>query len=76
MSEGVTTVKEKEMIALGIALGIQCEPCIRLHVQKCLDAGVTKEQIMEVCGVATMMAGGPAFTHIPMVMDSLEALNA
>ncbi len=73
MGEGSMTVKEKEMTALGIALGIQCEPCILLHVQKALAAGVTKEQIMEVCGVAVMMAGGPAYTHIPMVIDALEA---
>ncbi len=73
MGDGAMSVKEKEMVALGIALGIQCEPCILLHVKKCLDAGVTKEQILEVCGVAAMMAGGPGFTHAPMVMDALEA---
>ena len=35
MTEGVLSVKEKELVAIGIAVAKQCEPCIILHVQKC-----------------------------------------
>ena len=31
---------------------------------------------MEAASVAVMMAGGPAFTHIPEVIDAIEALEA
>ncbi len=75
MTEGAISLLEKELVALGIAVAIQCTPCIRLHVKKCLEAGATKEQILEAASVAVMMAGGPAFTHIPVVMDTLEALQ-
>ena len=75
MGDGAMTVREKELVALGIAVAVQCEPCIRLHVQKCLAAGATKEQIIESASVAVMMAGGPAFTHLPMVIETLEALE-
>ena len=73
MGEGVLTVREKELIALGIAVATQCEPCIKLHVKKCLGAGATKEQILEAASVAVMMAGGPGFTHVPLVIDAIEA---
>lgn len=76
MGDGALSEREKELIAIGIAVGIQCEPCIQLHVKKCLGKGATKEQILEAASVAAMMAGGPAFTHIPMVIDTLEALGA
>lgn len=76
MREGALTVREKELIAMGIAIGIQCEPCILLHVKKSLEAGASKEQILEAAQVAAMMAGGPAFTHVPMVMDALKANGA
>jgi len=75
MKEGELSAKEKELIALGIAVAVNCEPCIRLHVQKALQAGATKQQILESASVAVMMGGGPAYTHIPAVMDSLEALE-
>lgn len=73
MGEGKLTVREKELIALGIAMGIQCKPCIYLHVKKCLGAGATPEEIIEAAQVAVMMAGGPGFTHMPEVIDALEA---
>lgn len=73
MDEGALSVKTKECVALGIAVSIQCLPCIRLHVKKALEAGVSREEIMEVCGVAMMMGGGPAFTHVQEVLEALEA---
>jgi AhpD family alkylhydroperoxidase len=76
MTNGALSVREKELVALGIGVALHCEPCIRLHTQKCLDAGATKEQILEAASVAVMMAGGPAYTHIPIVMDTLEALGS
>jgi len=75
MKDGALSVREKELVALGIGVAQRCVPCIRLHVQKCLDAGATREQILEAASVAVMMAGGPAYTHIPIVMDALEVLE-
>jgi AhpD family alkylhydroperoxidase len=74
MGEGSISVLEKELIAVAIGVAIRCEPCIKLHVKKCLDAGATKEQILEAASVAVMMGGGPAYTHIPVVIDTLENL--
>ena len=74
MAEGVLTIKQKELVAMGIAVSKQCEPCIRLHAQKCLDAGATREEILEAAGVAVMMGGGPAYTHIPIVIEALDEL--
>ena len=76
MKEGALTVREKELIALGIGLAVRCVPCINLHVRKCLNAGATAAQIIEAAGVAVMMQGGPSFTHVPEVVRALEHLEA
>jgi AhpD family alkylhydroperoxidase len=76
MKDGALSVREKELIATGIALTQRCTPCINLHVQGCLKAGATREQVLEAAGVAVMMQGGPAFTHVPEVLDALEHLEA
>jgi len=75
MAPGTLTVLEKELVAVGIATAIQCEPCIRLHVKKCLEAGAIREQVMEAVSVSVMMAGGPAYTHLGMVVETLDALQ-
>lgn len=74
MKAGALSVREKELIALGIGMTVRCDPCINLHVQKCLEAGATPEQILEAAGVAVMMQGGPTFTYLPTVVEALEAL--
>jgi AhpD family alkylhydroperoxidase len=76
MKEGALSVCEKELIAMAIGLAQRCEPCINLHVQGCVKAGATREQILEAAGVAVMMQGGPAYTHVPEVIATLEHLQA
>ena len=76
MKDGAITLLEKELIAIAISVNQKCPPCIRLHTKKCLEAGATKEQILEACGVSVMMGGGPAYTHLAVVIEALEALDA
>ncbi len=75
MKDGALSVREKELIALAIGLSVRCSPCINLHVEKCLKAGATGEQILEAAGVAVMMQGGPSFTHVPEVIRAIEHLQ-
>jgi len=75
MQEGALSVKEKELIALGISVAQCCVPCIKGHAQNCLDAGATRQQVLEAASVAVMMGARPAYTHIPVVIDTLEALQ-
>lgn len=76
MKPGALAVKEKELVALGIGIALRCEPCIYAHVEKCLKAGATPEQVMDVAGVAVMMQGGPAYTYTPVVARALQHLTA
>lgn len=75
MKDGALSTKHKELIALGIAVAQRCSPCIILHVQKCLEAGNSPAEIIEAASVAVMMQGGPAYTHLPVVLDAIEALT-
>ncbi len=75
MGEGALSVREKELIAMGVGLAVRCEPCVFSHVEKALKAGATREQIIETAGVVVMMQGGPGYVHVPMVLDALEALG-
>lgn len=76
MKPGALTVKEKELIALGMGIALRCEPCIYSHVEKCFKSGATPEQILEVAGVAVMMQGGPAYTYAPLVAAAVEHFKA
>lgn len=73
MKDGALSLKHKELIALAIGVAVRCEPCVSLHVKKCLAAGATREEILDAVSVCVMMQGGPSFTYLPGVLDALEA---
>jgi AhpD family alkylhydroperoxidase len=75
MTDGAVSLREKELIALSIAVAVHCSPCIYAHVKKCLDTGSTKEQIIEAVSVAVVMGGGPAYMHVMEVVEAIEALG-
>lgn len=72
LAGGTLTTKEKEFIVLGIALATHCEPCILVHLEKAQAAGATKAEILEACGVAIAMGGGPTMAYVPLVLKYLE----
>jgi 4-carboxymuconolactone decarboxylase len=76
MKEGTLTAVQKELIALGIGLAVRCDNCLYAHIQKCVQLGATRQQILETAGVAVMMQGGPTYTYLPKVVEALDALNA
>ncbi len=57
------STKNKELIALGIAIAIRCEDCIVCHVDAAQKAGATLNEIYETVEVAIMMGGGPAIAY-------------
>ena len=76
MREGALSVREKELIALGIGLALRCDPCVFAHAQKAKQSGASRQQIIETAGVAVMMQGGPAYTYLPRLVQALDALES
>lgn len=74
MKDGALPARQKELIALGIAVAVRCEACIYAHVEKCLKAGASPHEVMEATGVAVMMGGGPAYVYAPVVEAALTHL--
>jgi AhpD family alkylhydroperoxidase len=76
IKEGKLSIKEKELIALGIAIAARCEYCIYFHTAAALESGATEQEILEAATVAIYMGGGPAFSYIKYVFDAIEELMA
>jgi len=75
MQDGKLACKEKELIAVGIAVGLRCVPCIYAHTKAALTMGATEEEVMEAASVAILMGGGPGVVHVAEVMKALEAFS-
>lgn len=76
MEEGYLSTLQKQLIALGIAVALQSERSIKMHIQKCLDAGASRQEILESSAVAAMIVGAGAYACVSSVMDILDELTA
>lgn len=72
MSEGEVSVKNKELIALGISIAARCDGCIASHVQSAIKAGATKQEIVECVNVAILMGGGPSVVYGTQALAAAE----
>ncbi len=61
--DGNLSLKQKELIALAIAITVKCDGCIFHHAKACVDAGCTMEEISEMMEVCVAMGGGPATVY-------------
>lgn len=73
--EGALSIKEKELIALGIAVSMGCEYCVHAHIAGAIKSGATEEEILEAASIALYMQGGPGLTYMKYVFNALEELK-
>lgn len=64
--------KTKELISLGISISIRCEGCIISHVNSCINAGATMEEIVDTVNVAILMSGGPGVAYGGKALECAE----
>ena len=69
MKDGAISAKNKELIALAVALTTQCGYCLEIHRQAAEKAGATQEEIAETIMVAGSLRAGAAITHGTQILS-------
>lgn len=70
---GALDTKTKELMSVAIAAYNRCQYCITFHVYKALEAGATREEILESAMVAVAFGGGPSMAYsVTLVKDSID----
>ena len=72
--DGELDAKTKEMIGLTTSLVLRCDDCVKYHIEKCVEVGYTKKQIIEGMGVANVVGGTIMIPHLRRAVEYLEAL--
>ena len=70
--DGAIKKKEKELIAIGISVVINCESCMEWHIKQALDDGATEDEIIEAIEVGIEMSGGPGTVTARFAMNILD----
>ena len=63
LSEGVISKKYKELMAVSVAIAIQCPYCIEHHRREAIKASATQEELTEAALVAAGIKAGSGVTY-------------
>ena len=65
---GVLERKYKELMAVALSVGTRCVPCLANHATNAIEAGATREEVLEAAAIGVEFGGGPSFV---VVRDNL-----
>ncbi len=73
---GVLPTRTKEMLGLVASLVLRCDDCVTYHVARCVEEGVSDEEMFEVFSVGLVVGGSIAIPHLRRAVDTLDQLRA
>jgi AhpD family alkylhydroperoxidase len=68
--------RTKELVALGIAVAIRCDPCIAFHAESAVRRGASRAEIMEAMGMAIYMGAGPSVMYAAQAVEAFDQFAA
>jgi AhpD family alkylhydroperoxidase len=72
---GALDVKTKEMLGLVSSLVLRCDDCIKYHIEKCVENGVTEEEFFEILGIGTLVGGTIVVPHMRRAVEFWDDLK-
>ena len=67
--EGALSSKVKEMLGLATSMVLRCDDCIKYHLEKCYEQGVTTPELFEVFAVADVVGGTIVIPHLRRAVE-------
>lgn len=74
--EGALSSKVKEMLGLATSMVLRCDDCVKYHLEKCHEQGVTTAELFEVFAVADVVGGTIVIPHLRRAVEYWELLQS
>lgn len=73
--DGALPAKVKEMLGLATSMVLRCDDCVKYHLEKCHEQGVTTPELFEVFAVADVVGGTIVIPHLRRAVEYWELLQ-
>ncbi|MDP4210092.1 MAG: carboxymuconolactone decarboxylase family protein [Bacteroidota bacterium] len=74
-TDGALPSQTKEMLGLVASMVLRCDDCVKYHLEKCFEQGVTTPQMMEIFAVANIVGGTIVIPHTRRALEYWEELS-
>ncbi len=69
-------IKYKELIAVGLSIGMRCIPCVAYHANEAIRNGASKQEVLDAAAIGVEFGGGPSFVVARNeLLDVLEQIE-
>jgi len=73
--DGVLSARTKEMLGLVSSMVLRCDDCVKYHLEKCYELGVTRDELFEIFSVANLVGGTIVIPHTRRAIEYWDALE-
>lgn len=73
--EGALSAKHKELLGLVASFTLRCDDCIRYHLGRCHEEGVTDEELTEALSIGMFVAGSITIPHLRKAYAAWDELR-
>jgi len=73
-TDGAIPSRTKELLGLVASMVLRCDDCIKYHLGKCHEEGVSTEEVYEVFAIANLVGGSICIPHTRRAAEYWEIL--
>lgn len=73
---GTLEVKTKELLGLSASMVLRCDDCIAYHIDQCVQAGASDEELFETFDIALIVGGSIVIPHLRRAVAFLDECRA
>jgi len=74
--EGALPARTKELLGLVASFVLRCDDCVKYHVVRCHQEGVTSEELEEALTVGLVVGGSITIPHLRRALEAWSELEA
>ena len=72
---GALDTRTKELLGLVASMVLRCDDCITYHLVRCVEEGVSDEQLFETFSVGLVVGGSIVIPHLRRAVDRLDEIR-
>jgi AhpD family alkylhydroperoxidase len=74
--DGALTARTKELLGLVASMVLRCDDCIAYHIDRCVQAGSSDEELWEAFDIALVVGGSIVIPHLRRAVEFLDECRA
>lgn len=72
---GAVDSKTKELVGLSCSMVLRCDDCVKYHLGKCHELGITNNEIFEIFAIANLIGGTIVIPHLRRAVEYWRELS-